>query len=159
MKPTIEHRHRLDRRLYQGRIVCSFTCCVQNRAPLFTTEFVFSLFEQKLLESLEKNNCGAHVYFFMPDHLHLLAEGFEDEVNLWRMVVDFKQQTGYWLSMNERAERWQKDFFDHILRKDEDVHKQVAYILNNPVRAGLVEDWRKYPYRGSTIYDLNTLEL
>jgi len=28
----------------------------------------------------------------------------------------------------------------------------MNYILMNPVRAGLVQSWREYPYWGSTIY-------
>jgi len=43
---------------------------------------------------------------------------------------------------------WQKRWYDHILRKDEDVGKIGQYILNNPVRRGLVEDWYEYTYCG-----------
>lgn len=27
-------------------------------------------------------------------------------------------------------------------------------ILNNPVRAGIVEEWRQYPFSGSFVYQL-----
>lgn len=40
--------------------------------------------------------------------------------------------------------RWQRDFFDHRLRKEEDFCAKEDYIRMNPVRAGLVskpEDW------------------
>jgi len=46
-------------------------------------------------------------------------------------------------------------FYDHILRKDEDIPKQINYILQNPVRKGLVKNWKDYPYKGSTLYNLN----
>ena len=39
---------------------------------------------------------------------------------------------------------WQRDFFDHRLRKDEGYTEKAHYIRMNPVRAGLVarpEDW------------------
>jgi len=32
------------------------------------------------------------------------------------------------------------------LRKDEDLLKVAEYIVYNPVRKGLVEDWRDYPF-------------
>ncbi len=111
--------------------------------------------EDILLEALAKANCDAHVYTFMPDHCHLLMEGKSDESDLWQCVVNFKRKSGYWLARNEMSEEWQKDFYDHILRKDEDLTKQVMYILGNPVRRGLVEDWKAYPYKGSTLYDFN----
>lgn len=95
----------------------------------------------------------------MPDHLHILAEGKSEEADLWKMIVDFKQQTGYWLSKNGNGIRWQKDFYDHILREEEDVTKHMAYILDNPIRAGLARDWRDYLYKGSTLYNLHELEI
>lgn len=50
---------------------------------------------------------------------------------------------------------WQKDYYDHIIRRPEDVQKHVRYILDNPVRKGLVDDWKKYPFKGSTLHDFD----
>ena len=44
---------------------------------------------------------------------------------------------------------WQKDFYDHIMRTQEDIVAQVKYILDNPVRKGLVVNWEDYPFKGS----------
>ena len=70
----------------------------------------------------------------------------------------FKQKTGFRLSKNKKGVIWQKDYFDHILRKDEVLEKHVKYILGNPVRAGLTKDWKAYPFKGSTVYDFATWE-
>jgi hypothetical protein len=43
---------------------------------------------------------------------------------------------------------WQSSFYDHILRKDEDIFSVAEYILNNPVRRGMVAYWRDYKYCG-----------
>ena len=64
----------------------------------------------------------------------------------------FKQRTGFWLSRNFSHVRWQKDFYDHILRSDESIEKHMLYILNNPARKGLVKNWKDYPFKGSTIH-------
>jgi REP element-mobilizing transposase RayT len=85
--------------------------------------------EGMLVEGFVKADCDAHVYMFMPDHCHLLIEGKSKESDLWQFVVDFKRKSGYWLARNHMLEKWQKDFYDHILRKDEDLIKQVRYIL------------------------------
>jgi hypothetical protein len=34
-----------------------------------------------------------------------------------------------------------------VLRSDESLHEKWLYIQENPVRAGLVKDWRDRPYR------------
>ena len=49
---------------------------------------------------------------------------------------------------------WQRSFFDHFLRTDEDILTVCRYIWNNAVRAGIVQQWNEYPYNGSTVYDL-----
>lgn len=155
----IERPHRLERNDYQGLLCCSFTCCIEKRQKFFVTQETFSICESKLLGALEKYHCGAHVYLFMPDHLHLLVEGKSEEADLWKMIVDFKQQTGYWFSKSGTGIRWQKDFYDHILREEENVLKHVAYTLENPIRAGLVQDWKAYPYKGSTLYNIDEIEV
>jgi len=40
---------------------------------------------------------------------------------------------------------WQKSFYDHALRRDEDVRLMAQYIIANPLRRGLVEDVLDYP--------------
>jgi putative transposase len=41
---------------------------------------------------------------------------------------------------------WQKNFYDHIVRSDESLLDLCHYILNNPVRKGIVSTWEEYPY-------------
>ncbi len=56
-------------------------------------------------------------------------------------VADFKKYTARTTGI-----RWQKDFFDHRLRHDESEREKADYILRNPVRAGLIDDWRRWPF-------------
>jgi hypothetical protein len=81
-------------------------------------------------------------------------EGKSDRSDLWKMIVLFKQKTGFWLSQNAPEIQWQKDFYDHIHRKDEDLKKQIRYILENPFRKKLVSDWKIYPFKGSLDFNL-----
>ena len=109
--------------------------------------------EDFLLSSLSKFGVAAHVYLFMPDHCHMLLEGKDLSADIRQCVIDFKQTSGYWFSKTDMTAQWQKDFYDHILRKDEEIEKHVRYILANPERKKLVANWKEYPYKGSTLYD------
>lgn len=149
-----EKKHRLSSENYIGQITVAFTICIFSRKEIFTTEPIFKSIEQILLESLKKFDCESHIHLFMPDHCHLLIGGKSLASNLWRCVFDFKQKSGFWFSKNNYNIKWQKDFYDHILRKDEDIIKQVRYILNNPIRKGIVNNWKEYRFIGSTIYNL-----
>lgn len=68
-------------------------------------------------------------------------------------MVAFKQQTGFWLARHRPAISWQKDFFDHIIRSEESLETQVLYAVNNPVRAGMVQEWWQYPDTDGTMVD------
>jgi putative transposase len=41
---------------------------------------------------------------------------------------------------------WQENFFEHRLRKEESLDQKGQYLINNPVRAGLVADSMEWPY-------------
>ncbi len=74
----------------------------------------------------------------MPDHVHLLTTF---PTALAPIVRAWKRWTARTLGVI-----WQRDFFDHRLRGDEKLDETVFYILNNPVRAGLVDEWQKWPH-------------
>jgi REP element-mobilizing transposase RayT len=81
----------------------------------------------------------------MPDHLHLLIS--PKNGNLVDLVSRWKSYTAN-LLRREGLEKgcWQRSFYDHALRKDEDIKIAAQYIVNNPVRKNLVKNWREYPF-------------
>ena len=85
----------------------------------------------------------------MLDHQHLIITGTEINADIWKTVVSYKQKTGFWMAANRPGMRWQKDFYDHVLRTREDIAIHLNYILDNPARKGLVSFWAEYPFRGS----------
>ena len=41
---------------------------------------------------------------------------------------------------------WQHESYDHIVRDPAELDRIRRYILNNPVKAGLVDEWRDWPW-------------
>ncbi len=152
-----EKKHRLNHNCYTGKTIATFTLCIRDKQNLFTEKEIVSVFLDILQESVKRYDCKNLVYIFMPDHLHFIFEGESDKADLLKAVFLFKQKTGYWLSKNGYNVTWQKDFYDHVHRKDEDLKRQVRYILDNPVRKGLVNDWRIYEFKGSLDYNLEEI--
>src|ERR1700687_1076212 len=116
-----ETHHRLPRESYQGLVNVAFTICAADRTPLFTETEVVSEFISLLRAALEKHACVASIYCFMPDHVHVLLSGRDESSDAWAAVALFKQQTGIWLGQHRPGVHWQKDFYDHIVRRDEDL--------------------------------------
>jgi mono/diheme cytochrome c family protein len=76
----------------------------------------------------------------MPDHLHALIS-FPYEQPMKQIVADWKR----FLATKLKIE-WQRDFFDHRLRKEESYREKADYILANPVRAGLITRREEWPH-------------
>ncbi len=157
-KTIREKKHRLWTELYKSERIIAYTGNVKERQQLFQKKNVFYEFENILLKELKTKECDAYIYLFMPDHFHFILTGKNSNSNIKKCIDSFKQKSGFWLFKNLPQFKWQKDYYDHILRSNEDLITQIRYILNNPVRAGLVDYWKKYELKGSTIYNLNEWE-
>jgi REP element-mobilizing transposase RayT len=127
--PIREKHHRLLEEAYKGFVSVSFTANIKDRNRLFVDDTIFTLFQDILLDVLHSLGCSSYVCLFMPDHLHSILAGEKENADVKGCIEMFKQKTGYWLSKNDPFYRWQKDFYDHIIRNDEDMSAQLRYIL------------------------------
>lgn len=154
---VLEKKHRLHRAVYVGLVRATFTLCIKDKKTLFGNQVIVDQFLKIFKEAIKTEQLKNWVYIFMPDHFHAVIEGKTFKSNLCKAMVLFKQKTGYWLSKNNVNREWQKDFYDHIHRREEDLVKHIRYILENPVRKGLVKNWRDYPFKGSLDFNLEEL--
>ena len=83
----------------------------------------------------------AHLVLIMPDHVHLMLSFPHTDQRMQTVVSKWKEWTAKTLKIS-----WQRDFFEHRLRKEESLREKADYILANPVRAGLVEKAEDWPY-------------
>jgi REP element-mobilizing transposase RayT len=143
-----EKKHRLPKAFYRGETSGAFTLCLKGDISVFSSE-VATVFTDILTTVVAKKGCIVPVYCFMPDHQHLIITGTESNSDPWQAIVSYKQRTGFWMSVNRPDMRWQKDFYDHVIRRHEDLATQVRYLLDNPVRKGLVSWWHEYLFKGS----------
>jgi len=89
----------------------------------------------------------------MPDHVHLILTPLIDKprrvvVSLVEIMKAIKGASSHEINrrMGTHIRIWQEESFDRIVRSSESLDAKVAYILENPVRKGLVDDWRRYPW-------------
>jgi hypothetical protein len=56
-----------------------------------------------------------------------------------------------------QARLWQENYFERTLREEDDCLGVAAYILGNPLRAGLCDRFGNYRYLGSSRYSIDQL--
>lgn len=87
----------------------------------------------------------------MPDHVHLLGQ-LEDGRALAAWASASKQRSAFIASARGISPLWQRSFFDRTLRDSDDELRIAAYILANPMRAGLGLEIGTYEWAGSDVY-------
>ena len=152
----VRKKIRLDSSLYSDPgHVCSVTICTQRNLPVFGNGEFGKACVQILLEYSSKKGIPVFAYCFMPDHVHLLLSAGKS-CSIPSFIGGFKSLCAGvgWTRFNLEKSFWQKRYYDHFLRKEEDVGVVIRYVLDNPVRKSLVEDWRDYPLSGTLVYEL-----
>ena len=48
--------------------------------------------------------------------------------------------------LGRNGDFWQEESFDHVVRNGEELQRIRHYVLNNPVKAGLVQKWQNWPW-------------
>ncbi len=92
----------------------------------------------------------------LPDHLHCvwtLPEGDDDFSTRWRLIKAIftralpggERRSEARLRSGERA-IWQRRFWEHAIRDDEDFAAHVDYVHFNPVKHGYVREAAKWPH-------------
>jgi REP element-mobilizing transposase RayT len=89
-----------------------------------------------------------HVAVVMPDHVHLIFtplvnSGKREIYSLAEIMGGIKSASAQLINreLDRCGKVWQTESFDRVLRSSESLDAKAAYILDNPVRAGLVSKW------------------
>jgi valyl-tRNA synthetase len=84
----------------------------------------------------------------MPNHVHVVFKPYEG-IELPGILHSWKSFTATKANklLGLTGDFWHSEYYDHLIRNEEDFFNQVNYVLSNPSRAGL-ENW---PWTGAQI--------
>jgi putative transposase len=148
------------RRSYTPGGTYFFTAVTHERRAILTTDLGRRCLREAI--AAEQNRAAFELFaiVLLPDHLHtvwVLPEGDADYSTRWRRIkTRFTRQflkgggeeggtTRNRLRHQERAV-WQHRFWEHTVRDEDDLQRCVDYVHWNPVKHGLVERVRDYPW-------------
>jgi putative transposase len=154
MHPYPKHLEGCD---YRGFRRYFLTLCTHERRPLFTCRDPVALVESYFLRVARESGIADIAHCFRPDHLHSALEGCTADADVRRFISRMKQFTGFHFQRTFGVRLWQRYGYERVIRSDESTEPVVRYILENPVRGGLVKDARDYPFIGSSQYTLEQL--
>ena len=89
----------------------------------------------------DRDRYDLYAWCVMPNHVHVVLRPLTRELS--QVVQSWKTYSGR--CANEMLGRcgtfWQREYFDRVIRDDNDLERTIEYVLSNPVKAGL-GDWR-----------------
>ncbi|SHF09829.1 putative transposase [Microbulbifer donghaiensis] len=141
------------RRAYLPGACYFFTVVTDRRQPLLV-DYIDRL-RHAFRQVRNKHPFEIQAIVVLPDHLHTLwklPRGDHDYSSRWMKIKrSFSAglpATG--LRESQRAKRekgiWQRRFWEHLIRDEEDWQRHLDYIHYNPVRHGYVRRAREWPY-------------
>ena len=147
-----KHPHLLRGFDYIGRHHYSLTWCCEVPEPVFTQPDRVDLVRAQILRACRESEFEVIADCFMPDHVHKVVHGRTPTADGRKFIKLAKQYSGFYFKQAFKQRLWQRYGYDRFVRDDGDVKKIVQYIIENPVRAGLVTSVDQYPFIGSHIY-------
>jgi putative transposase len=142
---------------YVGLHSYFLTWCTDARKKHFTVADKVNLVMGQIVRAAADERFAISAHCFMPDHLHLLIEAQSPASDGRRFIKQAKQFSGYSFSREYQTRLWQRYGYEHVLRDDESVFSFTRYIVENPVRAGLVARVEDYPFLGSQQWTLKEI--
>jgi len=105
-----------------------------------------------------------HAWVVLPEHMHCVIElpdGDSDFATRWRLIKmlfsrDINKDEYRSEIRKQRRERgiWQRRYWEHLIRDEADYRAHMDYVHINPVKHGLVQRVKDWPY--STFHKLGT---
>ncbi len=125
--------------------------CYQDTGNLFINSKCAKVLENELHNF---NGIMYELYAFtiMPNHVHFLCRPLlnssGEEYSLAIIMNRIKGRTARFINqeMNRSGSLWQKEYYDHYVRNEQELNNIVRYIVLNPMKAGLVDQPRLWKW-------------
>lgn len=106
------------------------------------------------LKHLDGTRYFLHAWCIMPNHVHVVftvispASRLDSDLipilQAWKSVSAHKANK----ILNRTGPFWQQEYYDHLIRSDQQYAHYIHYTLQNPVKANLCSSWDLWPWNG-----------
>jgi putative transposase len=91
-------------------------------------------------------------FCIMSNHAHVVLTPFESSANadysLTKITHNIKRNSAKLANaaLERTGQFWQHESYDHFARDETELGRIIQYVINNPVKAGLADDWRHWKW-------------
>jgi len=127
-----------------------FTVVTYRRRPVFSESCNVAVLRAAFKQVMAAKPFEIDAIVVLPDHLHCLwrlPNGDADFSGHWREIKKYvSKRIGDSGRRPGERDVWQRRFWEHAIRDENDWRRHVDYIHFNPVKHGLVSSPGEWPY-------------
>jgi putative transposase len=152
-----EELYKLDKK-YFGQFDAWLDRCVEESPRWLADERVAQIVCEQI-HALDGERYNLAAYCILHNHGHLLIDTSEHSIAPnhhgvtapYPLADTLKRLKGHTARYcNQELKRsgsfWQHESYDHVVRNQGEYDRIVQYILNNPVKAGLIKNWQDWKF-------------
>ncbi len=120
--------------------------------PCWLTEAHIAPIIVEALHYRDRREYDLLAFCVMSNHVHLVCTPLQKEDGsyyaLYRIMQSLKRHTARQsnLVLQRQGAFWQDESYDHVARDAGELQRIIRYVINNPVKAGLVSNWQDWPW-------------
>jgi len=123
------------------------TTKTMKNKPYFVDDRFAEVFVENLYDCRKKYGFLLLAFVLMPDHFHgLIIPGRDYNISGVMQKIKSLFVKRLREEVNWAGTFWQKSFYDFIVFRHEKLLEKISYILQNPVRSGMVEYAKDYGF-------------
>ena len=133
------------RRFFRENDIIFVTHVSNNRMPILIDNFDLLC---KAIETVRiKTQFNIIAWAVLPDHFHMIVDPKKNNLSslMKRIKLSFSWYYRQRIEM-VKGRVWQNRFWDHIIRDEKDLNKQIDYIHYNAVKHGIVANAIEWKY-------------
>ena len=137
-----------------------FTVLTYRRQKILTQQNHIETLREAIKHVKQNDPFNIDAWVVLPDHMHCIWTMPPDESDYskrWGMIkssfskqLKNKLQRNEWITKSKQKHRettiWQRRFWEHTIRDDEDYRTHMDYLHYNPVKHRLVKNVKDWPY-------------
>ncbi len=99
------------------------------------------------LHYIDRKDFKLICYCIMSNHVHFIAYKFEK--SLYKIMNSLKTYSARQANIvlnRSGSSFWQREYYDRVVRDRNDLHTKIEYVLNNPVKINLINNWKNWKW-------------
>ena len=123
-----------------------------SKSPMWLSIDSIAIKVKESLHFMDNKMYELFAYCIMPNHVHLMIKPLRKSINivysLANIMYSLKRFTANKCNrlLERKGQFWHNESYDHCIRDDKDFEYQLCYLLNNPIKAKLIDETKMWKH-------------